>query len=414
MIDNTLKKSILNKILKSKTFYNAEKYSDLLTYLVKSTIANKIPKEYTLAIDVFNRGNDFNPSEDTLVRYYMLQLRRKISAYYEDEGKDEKIRLVIPKGHYEVKFINYSKEIFREKIKNPYLSLFPVIFVLLIIIAYLITKLPSEGEFNKNVITSSFANNLYSDFTNSDNPKIISLGDDFIYYTDFSEFRTTPIRKMYRNSLINSEEEFEKFKSDDLERESFKKLPFSFFNQAAVGPLPYLVKVLHDYDVNYLIKSASALNLNDIKTNDIIFLGSFWTLGILDHVIKELGISYNIIGDEVLSIIEERDKDSTITYERTGVPAFDHIDYCTFIKIPGPNNNTIYLVASFYATGSVGAIKYLTQEKTLNELMFRLEQEFENIPDYFLIVFKSSGFNRDVLSTELIQVKQINPEIITW
>ena len=414
MINKNQKLSILEEIVKSNSFINSKLNTKLLTYLVECEISDKNPSEYSIAIDVFGKDSSFNPNEDTLVRVSVYNLRKKLERYYQNMGKRTKLRVKIPKGHYEVNFFNYSKENFRENVRNPYYFLLPVIILLFSVILFLITKLPSDEELKKNVITSSFADNLYSEFLSSQNPKIISLGDDFIYYSDFSEFRTTSIRKMYRNSTINTEEEFEIFKSDDPERESLKKLPFSFFNQAAVWPLPYLVRVLHDYNIDYDIKSATTLNSNDLKSKDIIFLGSFWTLGILEHIIKDLGISYNIIGDETLSIRDDNVSDSTLIFKRTGVPAFDHIDYCTFIKIPGPNNSTIFLFTSFYATGSVGAIKYLTNEEKLDELKLKFEKDYETLPPYFIIVFKSTGYNREVLSTELVKIKEINPQSIAW
>lgn len=104
MIDHSEKKAILKKILESDTFNRGDKYSQLLTYLVESTLCGKIPKEYSIAVDVFDKDQDFNPSEDTTVRYHMYHLRKKIENYYENEGQHDKIRLLIPKGHYEVQF----------------------------------------------------------------------------------------------------------------------------------------------------------------------------------------------------------------------------------------------------------------------------------------------------------------------
>jgi hypothetical protein len=84
-----------------------------------------------------------------------------------------------------------------------------------------------------------------------------------------------------------------------------------------------------------------------MKSNDIIFLGSFWTLGILEKVIKELGISYNIVGEEKLILNIPSENDSSTTLIRTGVAAYDHIDYSLFLKLPGPNKNTIYFICEF-------------------------------------------------------------------
>lgn len=414
MIDKNQKLSILEEILKSNSFINSKLNSKLLTYLVECEISNKTPSEYSIALDVFQKDSGFNPNEDTLVRVSVYNLRKKLERYYQNMGKKTKLRVKIPKGQYEVKFFNYQKENYRERITNPYLLLGSIITILLIVILYLISILPKSADLQKLESNNSKFANIFSSLTNSQNPKLVTLGDDFIYYSDFSEFKTTSVRKMYRNSNINSEEQFEKFKSEDSSKENLKKLPFSFFNQAAVWPLPYLVNILDELNTEYIIKSTTALNSNDLKAHDIIFLGSYWTLGILENVITDLGIDYNIIGKEEFRLEANEINDSSIVYERTGVPAFDHIDYCTFIKIPGPSSNILYLFVSFYATGTVGAIKYITNEKDLENLNKTFESKFEIIPEYYYVVIKANGYNREVLSTELLHVEEIKPEMISW
>ena len=414
MIDENTKKSILDEILKSNSFKNSKLNSKLLKYLVECSIKNKTPNEYTIAIDVFNKDSSFNPTEDTIVRVSVYNLRKKLERYYQNMGKKARVRVKIPKGHYEVQFFKYSKESFIERLHNPYRVFIPVIALLLLLVIYLLIKINSKEKnlpvVNKNRLTY----NLYSDFINSKNPKLISLGDDFIYFSDFSEFNTTSVRKMVRNSKINNEEEFEKFKSENPLRNDLKKLPFSFFNQAAVWPLPYIVKYLASYKTNYIIKSASTLTSNDLKNNDIIFLGSFWTLGILEKIINDLNIKYNIIGQEKLILGKNKGNDSLTTFIRTGVPAYDHIDYCVFLKIPGPNKNTVYSFISFYATGSVGAVKFLTNENTLKKLKQKFEMKFNEFPEYFMVLFKSTGYAREVLSTEPIYIDKIGNSEIKW
>jgi hypothetical protein len=246
---------------------------------------------------------------------------------------------------------------------------------------------------------------MYGNFVKSSNPKLITLGDDFIYFSDFSEFKTTPIRKMTRNSAINTEAEFEEFKSQSDDRSQLKKLPFSFFNQASIWPLPKIVILLNSLNQEYQLKSSSTLNSNDIKNNDVIFLGSFWTLGILNQYLEDENISYNIIGEETLTINNKTD--STITLVRNGVPAYEHDDYCLFMKVPGPNNNNICLFISFYATGSTGAVNYLTDSEHLRELQDKLIDLYEDVPDHYKIVFKSKGYHREVLSTEILYIDKI-------
>ena len=80
-------------------------YSNLLSYLAQSTLSKKIPKEITIAIDIFGKDSGFNSNKDSTVRHHILILRNKLDNYYRNEGKEDKFRLVIPKGHYEIQII---------------------------------------------------------------------------------------------------------------------------------------------------------------------------------------------------------------------------------------------------------------------------------------------------------------------
>lgn len=403
MINQNQKQALLKEILKSNSFINSKLNSKLLTYLVECEIEDKAPSEYSIAIDVFNKDSSFNPNEDTIIRVSVYNLRKKLERYYQNMGKRTKLRVKIPKGHYEVNFFNYSRENFTSRLKNPYTILISVIFLLLTGIIYLLSLSNKVAQSANNEIFHS----MYNDIISSSNLKIITLGDDFIYFSDFSEFKTTPIRRMIRNSAINTEAEFEEFKSQSEDRIHLNKLPFSFFNQASVWPLPKIAILLNSLNLTYSLKSSTNLRSNDIKNSDVIFIGSFWTLGILNQFLKDENIEYNIIGEESFTL-NSITGDSSISFTRNGVPAYDHDDYCLFMRLPGPNNNTIYFIISFYATGSMGAVSFLTEEKSLLELENKLKDKFKSVPDYFKLVFKSKGYHREVLSTEIIHIEKIN------
>ena len=105
MIDVNTKKSLLENILSSKTFSGSKTYGLLLKYLVDCSINGKSPKEQNIAVEVLQKNEDFDPSIDTSVRVYIHKLRKSLDKYYQNEGKHDKIKLEIPKGHYDVNFV---------------------------------------------------------------------------------------------------------------------------------------------------------------------------------------------------------------------------------------------------------------------------------------------------------------------
>ena len=83
MLNNQKKLDILDKILMSSEFSEAnKKYQDLLWYLVEVSIKGDSLKETTIAIDLFNKGSDFNPSEDATIRVCISNIWKKLEHFF--------------------------------------------------------------------------------------------------------------------------------------------------------------------------------------------------------------------------------------------------------------------------------------------------------------------------------------------
>ena len=100
-------KDLLNKILESQEFSGSERYQKLLRYLVQSTLDKNIPKEVTIAYEVFGIDVNSDSLPESNIRVYVHNLRKKLDSYYAHEGVNDPVRLVIPKGRYKVEFIRF-------------------------------------------------------------------------------------------------------------------------------------------------------------------------------------------------------------------------------------------------------------------------------------------------------------------
>jgi hypothetical protein len=56
--------------------------------------------EQRVGTQIFNRPADYNPGEDNIVRSYARLLRKRLDEYFEQEGRDEPMRIVVPRGGY--------------------------------------------------------------------------------------------------------------------------------------------------------------------------------------------------------------------------------------------------------------------------------------------------------------------------
>jgi TolB-like protein len=92
----------LGKILISKNFSGSPRLCKFLRMVVEFTLAGDSGnlKEYTIAQDVFERGPEYDPRVDSIVRVEAQRLRLKLKQYYEDAGRVDKVRIVFQPGSY--------------------------------------------------------------------------------------------------------------------------------------------------------------------------------------------------------------------------------------------------------------------------------------------------------------------------
>jgi TolB-like protein len=96
----------LERVLMSKDFPGSGRCAAFLTYVVEEVLAGRGGriKGYTVGVDVFNRTETFT-QDDPVVRIEAARLRRSLERYYFTAGRDDPIRISIPKGGYVPAFL---------------------------------------------------------------------------------------------------------------------------------------------------------------------------------------------------------------------------------------------------------------------------------------------------------------------
>src|SRR5581483_659712 len=71
-------------------------------YAVEKTIEGRAHevKEYSIGVDVFDRGKSFDPRLDNIVRAEARKLRLRLNKYYAGEGRADLIRIDLPSRGY--------------------------------------------------------------------------------------------------------------------------------------------------------------------------------------------------------------------------------------------------------------------------------------------------------------------------
>jgi hypothetical protein len=92
----------LELILNSAAFRRSERPSRFLRFVCEAVLDGEGAKlnEYLIAHAVFDRGADYSPGDDSVVRRQAYSLRQKLQEYYLHDGRADSVRIDLPVGRY--------------------------------------------------------------------------------------------------------------------------------------------------------------------------------------------------------------------------------------------------------------------------------------------------------------------------
>jgi hypothetical protein len=99
---------LIERILLSAPFQKSANLHALLSCLAEHAIQRNADAltERQIGIAVFNKPAGYSPAEDSAVRVHVRQLRLRLHEYFDQEGRNEALRVEIPKGSYALEFNN--------------------------------------------------------------------------------------------------------------------------------------------------------------------------------------------------------------------------------------------------------------------------------------------------------------------
>ena len=97
----------LEQLLSWPEIARSAQLARFLDYIVQRTLDGEVAaiKAYSIAVDVFGRGEDFDPQADPIVRVQARRLRSLMDEYYRTAGVTDPVQIRLPVGRYIPEFI---------------------------------------------------------------------------------------------------------------------------------------------------------------------------------------------------------------------------------------------------------------------------------------------------------------------
>ncbi len=410
MISTEEKKQIIDDIVNGPDFKESQRYQELLQYLIKETEAGNSLKELTIGINFFDRGSRFDPKEDTTVRVYMNTLRKKLEHHYLTVPNKYQYKLVIPRGHYQVEYEEIKQEVkpelkpegtseniqdsnFQPPVSKGFSNLAVIIISTVcllagIIITFILIKIqPVNPEAKPSTLWKEYLNP-------GGRPTLVVLGDFTFLYERQSGGGTNS--KFIRDMRINSAEDYKQLVKNDPEFAARYILSeFTFLRPSASWGLSSIIPILEKLPKGYTIKLSSQFTLDDLKSNNVVFIGSFKSLHNVQKILQVFKLSY-LLSPPQFSIAG---KDSVKKFLSQNVKGGNYEkDYAVVAKGVGPEESNVMLLLGFADTGTIEACKFAGNPESfasqVPELMTRLNSAFT-------LVIETEGINQSIFKTHI-------------
>ncbi len=454
----------LARIIQSRYFSHAPKKQKFIQLICDYYLQGRTAElnEYVIGYDVFEKGTGYNPSTDPVVRVGAHDVRKKLELYYQHEGAEDAVRLMIPLGTYMPVFMRAADpvppavpavppielEIERNDLPTLVSEALPssplvatsfiaqaerrvarsakafllmagvAILLFIVVIAWLISQ---NRALQQRIGTASvpraadqaLTKGIWAAFVNNQVATLLVLSNPVVYRT-LNGADPEVLAKKGINLTSEQANLLTNISNDRLPlrpNQPTRLIP-AFNTYTGIGEAigTYRLQgLLQSLGEASLLKQSRNVGADDLKDHDAILLGSVYA----NQWAKPLSIKENFVYTTRTSIEnlaprpgEQREYVSLFD-QRTGALLED---YALVTVVPGVSGaTTVMSLSGIYSEGTQAASEYVTDPTHLAELNQRLTQlaGTGTVPRYFQALLKVHVENSFPTQITLLTVREL-------
>lgn len=366
----------------------------LFDYLVERSAEGRVPREADIAIDVFGRGGDFDPSQDATIRVYMHKLRQRLEAFYEGPGRGERARVVLRKGEYrlgveqlggvEAAVAAVSDTDADTALAVPAPAPFPgprrrrwaLAAALALSLAGNGVALWSGRMAHGAAVDPATASvrqaPAWAGLFGDDRPVLLVLGDYYIFGDAGEPAGRVPapdgVRRLVRDFDVNSAADLHDLFARQPELgERYLNLELSYLPTSSAFALRNLMPVLAMPGRQVQVVMASELRLDMLKNAHVVYVGFLSGMGPLRDF-TFAGSRY-AIGRSYDELVDLQGRKRYLSQAGTTLQGDAmYSDYGYIAAFPGPNGNRVLVVSGTRDVAVMHAAEVLGHRPALDEL----------------------------------------------
>lgn len=375
----------VEKLVASQTLHGSESLRKLLQYLAQQSLDHPgTPvKEHQIATEVFGRPSDFDPQLDSLVRVQAGRLRSKLATYYETEGTEDGVLVDLPKGSYVLSFHHRRKGqakshangwadaeaadawVIPRKIGIVLFGFSILLSAALVAIVLLaINRAPRD---------SSVALANPSSGISANGPANAALET---FWKPFLTGPSEPWAVFSNGSFVGRPETGLRYY--DPKKDSRAQLWDHYTGVGEVLAVHNLDQVFSALHRTIRVKRGSLFELDDVKNNDLIFIGSpseNLTLmdipGTKEFVFRRVASGLRKGDLAIMNVHPKGGEAEANLASPSNSPLTE--DYAVVALLPGLSpSRSVLILAGTTTFGTQGTVEYVCHQNSLEELLLRL------------------------------------------
>jgi hypothetical protein len=404
-----------DKILASGVLGRSRFYRALFEYLLECGERGHTPKEIEIAAAVFNRGDAFDPSQDSMVRVYAHNLRQKLRQYYADQDGNEPHQISIPKGEYRITLAEEpvepapAAETVPRSGRRWQVALAVIVVISLAAGIVLDRLLMSDESDRAKGFEAVAASPLWAAISDDDLPVTIVVGDYYIF-GELDDIGN--VARMVREFDINSSHDLDDlFMLEPETADRYLDLDMTYLPSSTAFAMRDLMDVLSAADKEVHVMTISKLDPSVLRESHIVYVGFLSGLGMLSDFVfsgskLEVGDTY----DELIL----RDTGETFVSE-AGLPSDkgSYRDYGLFSTMPGPGENQLVFVAGTRDEGLMQTAEAVSDPALVPSSVDAVTTDTGVTPSAFELLYEVAGLDRTNLDAVIVHSAPLAEDPIT-
>lgn len=418
------KRDELRRVLRSKHFANSPKKTRFLEFVAEQTLQGNGEKlnEYLIGVEVYERGGDFNPQRDPIVRVQAHEIRRLLKKYYEGEGKDSPIRIDLPSGHYVPVFSRTAPqemnaaanlaEALQPAVPRRYLALILVLSILCLgLSAVVVTGWLNRRSAYTEARAQELPENLkwfWNPFLSTEQGPLITIPNHPLLRAAHDGDSAETLARGHEIPKAKLPEFRDTIHFHELKRFIFVPSLSDFTSVGETLGTVRLCEMFYSVGQKCRVQQSRLVNLEEIKGDNAILLGGNQTWS--------GRVFLNLQGFHFQSgVILNRNPQpgERAVYKPEFDPVTNHLtrDYALVLMLPNEiRERRVLLIYGIYTQGSQAAIEYLTNPERMAELraaLLKLSADHKTIPQFFQLLLTTTVENAVPGTTSLVAVRII-------